>query len=813
MTVEVDAGRARVRQWFADHGWAPFGFQEEAWGAYLQGESGLVHVPTGAGKTYAAFGGPLCQLAGGAKPRGLHTLYITPLRAVARDITQALAAPVADMGLDLRVESRTGDTSTGTRTRQRESLPAVLITTPESLSIQLTSADAQRRFKQVQCIVLDEWHALLGTKRGALLELALSRVRALASQARTWALSATIRDPVAAAKAATGGSPKVVTAPLTRGITVDSICPADAHAIPWSGRMGFKMLPQVLEALDPARSTLLFTTTRNQAENWFYAIVDARPEWAPIMGLHHSTIDAKERRRVEVGLGDGTVRLVICTASLDLGVDFGPVERVFNIGSPKGIARLIQRAGRSGHQPGKDCRVTCVPTHALELVEIAAARDAILRGDVEPTPSLDAPLDVLVQHMVGCAVGGGFTADGLFAEVRTAASFGGLTRKAFDWALALVEHGGDTLKAYPDYHKVTRDDAGVYRIASTRMARMHRLSVGTITESASVFVQLRGKGTLGSVEETFAASLRPGDTFSFGGYALEFVELKHSRAMVRKAKTRPRRVPAWGGGRLPISAALADAVLKQLEAHANSSATAPEMQVAAPILDAQARASQLPDTRTILVELTDSEEGAHLFMYPFAGRNVHEGLAALIALRLGRAQAATFSISMNEYGFELVCDGPYPYAELLNDPSILGVDTLADDVEDAVNLSELARRQFRDVARIAGLVFGGYPGKHKTLRQVQTSTSLLFDVFTRFDPGNLLLHQVRREVLARSFEFTRLKAALLRMQALGMTVYRVDSPTPFGHPLVIDRLGTSLSTQSVQQRIERAQAGWAAQDG
>lgn len=810
MTDQADVGRARVRAWFADRGWTPFGFQEQAWDAYLQGQSGLVHVPTGAGKTYAAFGGPLCQLAGGARPRGLHTLYITPLRAVARDITQALAAPVTDLGLDLRVESRTGDTSSGTRTRQRKSLPAVLITTPESLSIQLTSAEAQRRFKRVQCVVLDEWHALLGTKRGALLELALSRVRALAPAARTWALSATIRDPAAAARAATGGSALVVTAPLTRGITVDSICPADANAIPWSGRMGFKMLPRVLDALDPARSTLLFTTTRNQAENWFYAIVDARPEWAPIMGLHHSTIDAKERRRLEIGLGDGTVRLVVCTASLDLGVDFGPVERVFNIGSPKGIARLIQRAGRSGHQPGKDCRVTCVPTHALELVEIAAARDAIARGDVEPTPSLDAPLDVLVQHMVGCAVGGGFTADGLFAEVRTAASFRGLTRKAFDWALALVEHGGDTLKAYPDYHKVVRDDAGVYRIGSPRMARMHRLSVGTITESASVFVHMRGKGNLGSVEENFAASLRPGDTFSFAGHALEFVELKHSRAMVKKAKKRASRVPAWGGGRLPISAALADAVLAQLEAHAAGSAEAVEMQVAAPILDAQARASRLPDTQTILIELADSDEGAHLFMYPFAGRNVHEGLAALIALRLGRVQPATFSISMNEYGFELVCDGPYPYADLLAHPALLDVSTLVDDVRAAVNLSELARRQFRDVARIAGLVFGGYPGKQKTLRQIQTSTSLLFDVFTRFDPANLLLHQVRREVLARSFEFTRLKAALQRIQALGMTIHRVEQITPFGHPLVIDRLGTSLSTESVRQRIERAQAGWRA---
>lgn len=801
-------GLERVRGWFAGQGWTPFAFQEAAWAAYLRGQHGLIHVPTGAGKTYAAFGGPLAELAGGRPPRGLHTLYITPLRAVARDITQALARPVAELGLDLRVESRTGDTGSGTRARQRKALPTVLVTTPESLSIQLTYADALQRFRSVRCVVIDEWHALLGSKRGALLELALARVRALAPKVRSWALSATLKDPAAAARAAAGVGREatVITAPLPREITVESIRPVDADAIPWFGRMGFVMLPQVIEALDPARSTLLFTTTRNQAESWFAAIAQARPDWVPRMGLHHSAIDGEERARIEAGLGDGSVTLVVCTASLDLGVDFGPVERVFNIGSPKGIARLIQRAGRAGHQPGKPCTVICVPTHALELVEIAAARAAIVAGQVEDTPALDAPLDVLVQHMVGCAVGGGFTADGLFAEVRTAASFAALERQAFDWALALVEHGGDTLRAYPEYHKVVAEPDGTYRIADERMARMHRLSVGTITEDAAVAVHMRGKGTLGTVEEHFVAALRPGDTFGFGGQVVEFVELTHARAIVKRSTRRPSRIPAWGGGRLPLTSALASAVLAQLALHVAGRAEAPEMQVAAPILAAQARASRLPGADALLVELVESDEGSHLFAYPFAGRNAHEGLAALLALRLGRKRPATFSISMNEYGFELVCDGPYPYRTLLADPALFTVDGLLDDVQAAVNLSELARRQFRDTARIAGLVFSGWPGKYKTLRQIQTSTSLLFDVFRRYDPGNLLLHQVRQEVLARSFEFDRLRAVLRAIQALPLAIHDLDRPTPFGYPLVIDRLGTSLSTQSVRERIEAAQA-------
>jgi ATP-dependent Lhr-like helicase len=803
----MSEGRAAVQRWFEDQGWTPFDFQTRTWDAFLAGQSGLVHVPTGAGKTYAAFGGPLADLID-TRPRGLHTLYITPLRAVARDITAALARPVADLGVKIRVESRTGDTSSSIRTKQRKALPGVLVTTPESLSIQLTYADARKRFASVRCIVLDEWHSLLGTKRGALLELALSRVRSMAPQVRTWALSATLRDPQSAADAATGGDAQLISAPIDREIHVRSIRPNSADDMPWFGRMGFTMLPQVLDALDPDRSTLLFTTTRNQAENWYFALSKARPDWVPKMGLHHSAIDGDERRRVELGLDDGSVTLVVCTASLDLGVDFGPVERVFNIGSPKGIARLIQRAGRSGHSPGKPCTIICVPTHALELVEIAAAREAIHAGLVEETPALDAPLDVLVQHMVGCAVGGGFTADGLFAEVRTAASFKGVRREEFDWALALVEHGGDTLKAYPDYHKVALDAHGTYHIASTKLARMHRLSVGTITEYASVAVQMRGKGNLGRVEENFIAGLRPGDTFGFAGQVVEFVELKETRAIVKKARRKAGKIPAWGGGRLPISTALADAVLDQIARHAAQTADAPEMQVAAPILAAQAKGSALPDDGPILVEICDTDEGSHLFVYPFAGRNAHEGVASLLAFRLGQIEPASFSIAMNEYGFELVCDGPYPYRTLLQDPGIFAIDTLIDDVRAAVNLSELSRRQFRDVARIAGLVFAGWPGRSKTLRQIQTSTSLLFDVFTRFDPDNLLLHQVRREVLARSFEFTRLTAVLNRVQHRGLRIFDVERPTPFGYPLVFDRLGTALSTESVRQRIERAQAHW-----
>ncbi|MEZ4472562.1 MAG: ligase-associated DNA damage response DEXH box helicase [bacterium] len=791
--------------WFETQGWTPFDFQRATWAAYAAGESGLVHVPTGAGKTYAAFGGPFAELAAGQGRGGLHTLYITPLRAVARDIEDALARPVAALGLGVRVESRTGDTASGVRAKQRKRLPEVLVTTPESLAIQLTDPDAAARFASLSCLILDEWHALLGQKRGALLELALARVRALAPKARTWALSATLRDPPAAAQAAVGvGRPaRLVSAPLTREVRVLSIRPERPDEMPWAGRMGFSMLPRVVAALVPDRTTLIFTNTRNQAESWYQAIARARPDWQPKMGLHHSTIDAEERTRIERGLGDGSVTLAVCTGSLDLGVDFGPVERVFNIGSPKGIARLIQRAGRAAHQPGQPCEVICVPTHALELVEIAAARDAIERGDVEPTGPLSAPLDVLVQHLVSCAVGGGFEAPALLAEVQTAASFAGLTAEQFGWCLELLEHGGATLKAYPEYHRLWRDADGRYVIATDRMARLQRLSIGTIVEDTAMAVVLKGVGRLGTVEERFIAGLRAGDTFAFGGHVVELVQVRDFTAHVKKARRRPGRVPAWGGGRLPISASLAEASLDMLAAFARGEVGPPEMEAARPILAMQARMSRLPGPGPVLAELCTTADGSHLFVYPFAGRAAHEGMAALLALRLGRRRKASFTLSMNDHGFELLCEGAYPYADLLGEADAFSDADLLDDVQAAVNLGEMARRRFRDTARIAGLVFSGFPGKIKTLRQIQTSSSLLFDVFRRYDPDNLLLYQVRREVLAESFEFGRLREALGRVRSDGLDVRAVERPTPFGMPLVIDRLGSALSTETLEERVAR----------
>lgn len=823
MRFEVETSLDAAERFFAGQGWTPFPFQQRAWEAYLSGRSGLVSVPTGAGKTYAAFGGPLSQLADdpaahnvspkrGSRPRSIRVLYITPLRAVSRDIELALRLPIQQLGLNVDVESRTGDTPSAVRTRQRKSLPEILITTPESLSLLLSYADAPRRFGSLQSVIVDEWHELLASKRGTQVELALARLRAWAPRVRTWALSATLGNIEAAARAAVGGDtePVIIAEKLERPVEIETLLPSEPRQLPWAGHMGIRMLPRVLEALDPDKSTLIFVNTRAQAELWHGALLATRPEWEPITALHHGSIDRAEREHVEGGLKRGDLKFVIATSSLDLGVDFAPVERVFQIGSPKGVARLLQRAGRSGHRPGETCRIVCVPTHAMELVEVAAVRDAVAQGVIEPRLSQHKPLDVLAQHMVTCALGGGFLPDDLFAEVRTTAAFAGLTREEFDWTLELVSKGGTTLGAYPEFHKVTFDETGRAGVESKRTAQLHRLNIGTITAEATVSVRFVGGRSLGSIEEYFVAGLRKGQKFMFAGRVLEFVRLHDMVAYVRAAKGKTNFTPHWAGTRLPISESLGAGVRAMLElasGSSRSSADGPELRAASELMRAQAALSAVPARGQTLVEMFDSRDGSHLFVFPFDGRLVHGGIGALLALRMGRARATTFTVTANDYGFELLAERGYPFAELF-DASLFDATDLAAEAEQSVNLSELAKSQFREVARVSGLVFQTYPGTPKSARQVSASSSLLFEVFEQFDPDNLLLGQARREVLERQFEQTRMARTLERLRGSEFVRTSPERPTPLSFPLMADRFGTKLAHGTLAERIDRMQALW-----
>ncbi len=824
--AEVDPelpGLSRLVAWMARRGWKPWDFQRQTWEAYGRGESGLINVPTGAGKTYAAYLGPLAELLDHPAD-GLTILYITPLRAVSRDIERALKLPVEELGAKLTIGSRTGDTKASVRAKQRDRLPNVLVTTPESLTLLLTQERGRELFADLRCVVVDEWHELLSSKRGTQVELALARLRHWKPKLRTWALSATIANIEEAARAAvgtaSGQAATLIRATIDRPIVIESLLPPDIRTFPWAGHMGLAMLDPLLEWLDPAKSTLIFTNTRSQAERWYQAIRWARPEWHAEgwVRLHHGSIDRAERERVEAGLKGGEVRIVVATSSLDLGVDFAPVERVVQIGSPKGISRLVQRAGRSGHRPGETCRVLCVPTHALELVEIAASRRAVREGLVEPRLPIESPLDVLSQHLVTCALGGGFRPDELFDEVRTTAALSNLSRAEFDWAMDLVERGGATLRAYPMFHRIAPDPLrpGVYHVPNKRIGQIHKLNVGTITGDATVSLRYVSGKRLGSIEEGFVSRLREGEKFFFAGKVVEFVRMEDSEAIVRASRGKASLTPIWSGTRLPISESLGEAVREALEVceglapstgDAASAPPEPELACFAPVAAIQKRISVLPRHDETLIELTKTRDGYHLFIYPFDGRLVHGGMAALLAFRLARSRPLTFTTAANDYGFELLCPEPIEIdAALLRDG--LSAQDLAQDAAASVNLGEMARRQFREVARVAGLVVQTYPGSPKTGRQLQVSSGLLYDVMRDFDPDNLLMVQSRREVLERQFEQSRLARALARVSEGPLRIVRTARASPLALPLVVERIGAQLSTESVLDRIERMRRAW-----
>lgn len=806
----------RLRAWFADRGWQPHGFQEESWALHAEGRSGLILVPTGSGKTYAAYLGPLAQLADvGTKPRGLSILYVSPLRALSRDIEQALRAPIESLDLPLTVESRTGDTSSTVRSRQRRSLPSILVTTPESLCLLLTQEGASDKFSDLQSIIVDEWHELLSSKRGSQVELALARLRRFAPGVRTWGLSATIANApeAAAALVGTDAEPAIVRAPIDRPVIVGSLRPANIRRFPWAGHMGLAMLDEVLGFLDPSKPTLLFTNTRSQAEKWFHAIAIKRPQWEGRIALHHGSIDREERERVELGVKAGDIGIVVCTSSLDLGVDFAPVERVVQIGSPKGVARIMQRAGRARHRPGEPCEITCVPTNALELLEIAAVREAIDAGAVEPRDPVNQPLDVLAQHMVTVALGGGFDADELFVEVRTAWSFRNLSREAFDWTLLLVTQGGTTLSAYERFHKVELVE-GVYRVHNKRVAQLHRLNVGTITGPSTIEMRYVNGRSLGYVEDGFVGRLREGQHFTFAGQVLRFVGIQADVALVRRGTKKTNLTPIWGGTRLPISESLSRAVRESLEHAASAIETGEadglpiELEAFLPVVASQSRRSAVPTADEVLFELYSSRDGHRLLAYPFEGRLVHSGISALLSLRLGRITPATFTTTFNDYGFELLCPEAFAFEEHLT-PGLFSRENLVEDALESVNTAELARLQFREVARVSGLVFQGYPGGRNRAagKHLQASSGLIYDVLCEFDPDHLLLGQARREVLETQFEQGRLAAALDRIAASRFRIVTIEKPSPLALPLMIERIGSqTMSSEDVESRLARMQA-------
>ena len=799
-----------VEQWLAGRGWKSFPFQREVWDAVAQGRSGMLHATTGSGKTYAVWLGMLAALLQRYPPdrqaEPLRVVWLTPMRALASDTTRALAAPLSELASGWTLGQRTGDTSASERARQDRRFPTVLVTTPESLTLMLTRARSREELQGVEYVVVDEWHELIGSKRGVQAQLALARLRSFNPRLVTWGLSATLGNLEQAMAVLCGPDaqpePKLVRGRIDKKLIIDTLIPPDPGKYSWAGHLGARMQQPVVDEIAKSGTTLVFTNVRSQAEIWYQLLLEAKPEWAGQIALHHGSIDKKTREWVELGLKEGRLRAVVATSSLDLGVDFLPVERVLQIGSPKGVARIMQRAGRSGHAPGRASRLTLVPTHTMEIIEAAAARRAAYEGRVEQRESPEKPLDVLVQHLVTIALGGGFRADDLYREVRSAWAYRDLTREEFDWAVLFCERGGESLTAYPDYHRIALGEDGVYRVRDAAIGRRHKLGIGTIVSDSTMQVKYMSGASLGTMEEGFIARLRKGDCFYFAGRLLEFIRVQDMAAYVKKATRNKGTVPTWQGSKMALSTEMGDAVLEMMQKAAQGDFVEPELEAARPMLLTQARLSRIPTPEALLCETFKSREGFHLYVYPFAGRHVHLGLASLLAWRLARERPNTFSISVNDYGFELVSPEEFELAAV-RDRSVFSTADLLQDVLASLNSTELAQRRFREIARVAGLIFSGYPGQPKSAKQLQASSGLFFEVFRKYDQHNLLLGQAQREVLSQELEISRLHATLTRMADKALWVVELKHPSPMSVPLMVERFREKLTTEQLSTRLDR----------
>lgn len=800
------------RRWFNEKGWQPFAFQLEAWDAYRAGFSGLVNAPTGSGKTYSLLVPIVLEFlekyptAKARKNAGLHAVWITPIRALSKEIDLSARRLIDGLGAEMTVGIRSGDTSLRERMRQKTKPPHLLITTPESLHLLLAQKSYRELFKDLKVLVADEWHELMGSKRGVQVELALSRLKTVARGLKVWGISATIGNMDQALQALlgnyyAGGNFKVIKANISKEVEIISVLPDSLDRLPWTGHLGIHLLEKVIEIVKKSNSTLIFTNTRSFAEIWYQRMLELAPELSGRMAMHHGSISQELRSWVEDQLHEGRLKVVVCTSSLDLGVDFRPVETVIQVGGPKGVARFLQRAGRSGHQPGAVSRIYFVPTHSLELMEAAGLREAVRQRIVEDRVPYVRSFDVLIQYLLTLAVSDGFNPDEIFEEVTGTFSYASISRDEWIWMLNFLTTGGDSLRAYDEYRKVVIRD-GLYKVENRALAMRHRLSVGTIVGDTSLHVKFVSGKYLGTIEESFISRLNPGDVFWFAGKSLELVRIKDMEVHVRKSKRAKGLVPSWQGGRMPLSSQMSAMIRLKIDEAVRNVEHDVEMKFLRPLFDLQRQRSHVPSANEFLIESFESPDGYHAIFYPFEGRFVHEGIAALVAHRIAQIQPMTFSLAMNDYGFELLSDQPIPVEEAV-ETDVLGVGNLIADIQASINSTEMARRKFRDIAAISGLVFKGYPGKPVKDRHLQSSSQLFFNVFHDYEAHNLLLRQAYEEVMDFQLEEARLRRALERINQQKIIITYPEKPTPFAFPIIVDRLREKLTTEKLEDRIRK----------
>jgi ATP-dependent Lhr-like helicase len=808
-TFKTSPGYEVIENWMAQKEQKPFDFQYRTWEKYSRGYSGMVVAPTGFGKTFSVFIAVVIDYMNHPQryKKGLKLIWLSPLRSLAKDLAKAMNEVVEEVGLDWVVETRNGDTPQKQRRQQERLMPDVLLTTPETLHLMFSQKKNSRWFKHVQCFAVDEWHELIGTKRGVLTELAIARVRDLSPSTKIWGITATIGNLEEAHQVLIPYSDLKtvqIKAKEKKKIDIISVLPDDVELLPWAGHLGKKMSEKIIPIIYENNTTLVFTNTRNQSELWYQIILEEEPDLMGQIAIHHGSIAKEQRLWIEDAISEGLLKAVICTSSLDLGVDFKPVDCVIQIGSAKGIARFIQRAGRSGHSPYERSKIYFVPTHSLQLIEVAALKEAVKLQQIEDRTPMVLTYDVLVQFLVTLAIGEGFKSEETFELLHQTHAFSYLTDEELQWAIQFITQGGNTLKSYEEFHKVVLDDDGVYRVKSRRISMLHRMNIGVIVSDAMLMVKFFSGGYIGMVEEYFISKLKKGDSFILSGRVLQLVQIKDMTVLVKKSKAKKAITPAWAGGRLPLTSYLSHFLRLKLNDSLQPNSREKELKFLHPLIARQQEYSHIPKSDEFLVELIETREGSHLFMYPFEGKLVNEILATLIAYRISKFKPLTFTIATNDYGFELLSDQEMD----LNDEKIhqiLSKEHLMDDLIASVNASEMASRKFRDIAVIAGLVIQSQPGNRKNNKSLQSSSGLIFRVLDEYEPDNLLLRQAYTEVFNHELDEVRMKEAFNRIDASKIIIKQAKSFTPLSFPIKVDSLRNSMSNEDLAKRIERMQ--------
>jgi len=767
--------------WFETRGWQPHPHQLEMLDAARQGESALLIAPTGGGKTLAGFLPTLVELSNGDWP-GLHTLYISPLKALAVDIHRNLTTPIEEMGLKIACETRTGDTPQSKRLRQRRRPPGILMTTPESLALLLSYYDSPQVFGNLRCVVIDELHAIAHNKRGDLLALGLARLQSLAPQCRRVGLSATVNDPdalrrwlsCAPARNGSSGDVRMVLGRVGADAKINIL--ATKERLPWSGHMAVHALPEVYAEIRQAKTALVFVNTRAQAEIVFQELWRLNDDNLAI-GLHHGSLAVEQRRRIEAAMARGELNAVVATSSLDLGVDWAAVDLVVQVGAPKGAARLLQRIGRANHRFEEPSRALLIPANRFEVLECRAAVAAIRAHTLDGDAPKAGGLDVLAQHVLGTACAGPFDADLLFEEIRRAAPYAALTREDFDRVVDFVATGGYALRSYERYRRLGKDEKGLYRVAGSAHVRRYRMNVGTIVEAPQLKVRLRNGRILGEVEEYFVNGLRPGDSFIFGGELLCFEGLQDNIVVASKAKGGEPQVPAYVGGRLPLSTHLADRVRDMLE-RPDEWRDLPD--AVSEWLRLQRWRSVLPPAQGLLIESFPRGQKEFLVAYCFEGRNAHQTLGMLLTKRMERAGLSPLGFVATDY---VIAVWSLKAAEDVD--SLFDEDMMGDDLEAWMAESSMLRRVFRNIAVIAGLIEQRTPGQEKTGRQVTFNADLIYDVLRRHEPDHILLRATWADAAGGLTDIGRLSGMLRRIK--GRILHRrLDRVSPLAVPILLE---------------------------